>query len=262
MRRRAIPLWSPFSHAGLSFWLDASDQGTLDLVSGAVQTWRDKSGRDRHVTAPSTAARPAWSATGLASLAPGVTFDGTDDILTRAEAWAYAAGAATHFLVATGGSILTNRFVVSEGNTANDNSTYAPFKSSTTTASTIHSFVNDDAAAANLNNQPATTAGWAATAKVLVRMDTGANMRERSSGTGGVNGTSYTRGTVTLNTFALGARARTTPTAFAAVTIAELLIFTRLLDQREIERVEGYLRHKWGADALVADHPYFGSAPR
>ena len=66
-------------------------------------------------------------------------------------------------------------------------------------------------------------------------------MKGNKNGTGGVNGTNYTRSAaVTLNTFALGARARTTPTAYAAVTIHELILCTGVLSADDIQRAEAY----------------------
>lgn len=77
-----------FSPADLSpqLWLDASDTATLfdatsggsfPGVSGAVARWEDKSGNGYHVTQTDSARRP------LVSASSGLTFDGTNDNLTR-----------------------------------------------------------------------------------------------------------------------------------------------------------------------------------
>lgn len=262
--RQAKPLWTPANLPGLFMWFSASDVPSITIATGVSQ-WSDKSGNGRHVTQGTAANQPAWSAAAVTVNGigiPGVTFDGSNDILTRVAAGLFAAGSATCFLVATAPSIATNRFVVSEGNTADDDSQYAPFKSSTTTASTVHSLVNDDGATANLNNQPATATGWAATPQILTRIDSGSNMKERKNGTGGVNGTNYTRGTVTLNTFALGARARTTPTGYAAVTIHELILCTGVLSADNIQRTESYLATRVAPVALdPTDNGYWSYPP-
>lgn len=41
-------------------WLDANDESTFTLVSGEVDEWRDKSGNNKHFTAPSSSNRPIY----------------------------------------------------------------------------------------------------------------------------------------------------------------------------------------------------------
>ena len=44
--------------------------------------------------------------------------------------------------------------------------------------------------------------------------------------------------------------------------LGELLIFNTALSDSDIQKIEGYLAHKWGrTSALPNDHPYKNSAP-
>ncbi|MBI2299879.1 MAG: hypothetical protein HYU66_13210, partial [Armatimonadetes bacterium] len=51
-------LQSPAELPGLALWLDAADPGALAFDGARVREWRDKSGRGRHLAAPTEAARP------------------------------------------------------------------------------------------------------------------------------------------------------------------------------------------------------------
>jgi hypothetical protein len=60
--------------ADLHAWYDASDAATITESSGLVSQWNDKSGNAFHLTQPTSARRPIYSATGLGGAQPAVTF--------------------------------------------------------------------------------------------------------------------------------------------------------------------------------------------
>lgn len=72
-----VPIGSPLELANLWGWYDASDAGSVTLVSGNVSQWSDKGPLLNHVVQTDPPARPVYSATGLAGTQPGLTFDGT-----------------------------------------------------------------------------------------------------------------------------------------------------------------------------------------
>ena len=86
------PLFDPSGVAGLRWWLDASDVGTIQSSDGRVERWIDKSGRTLETTngtvrfdatALVESQRPHWiqdPGTGL----PAVRFDGEHHLLTFA----------------------------------------------------------------------------------------------------------------------------------------------------------------------------------
>jgi hypothetical protein len=52
--------FAPTDITGLTVWLDAQDESTIDLVTGDVQEWRDKSGNANHATAATAGVRPTY----------------------------------------------------------------------------------------------------------------------------------------------------------------------------------------------------------
>jgi hypothetical protein len=252
--------WTPESYAELSLWLDASALATLTLASGAVAAWADRSPANHGLAQGTSGARPAWSAAAGGTSLPGVTFDGTDDHLRLDEAWMYAAGSCTVLAVVTSASPATTRALITEGSTASATPTYGPLRTQGATASTAVSLITTDAASNVLGNSPTGTSSFASTPQLLVRHDSGTNMRARRNGALG-NNTAYTRATTTLNTFCLGARAKATPDAFFIGTVHEVVAVSPCLaSDSAIELFEGYLAWKWGV-ALPSGHEYAGATP-
>lgn len=60
-------LWSP-TLINPSLWLDASDLSTLSVVGSGVDSWRDKSGNNRHLSQSTSARRPTFNFSGLNGL--------------------------------------------------------------------------------------------------------------------------------------------------------------------------------------------------
>ena len=253
--------WAPVQAPGLSLWLDASLASTLTLDTAAVAAWADRSAGNHGVSQATVAAQLAWSATAGGTSLPGVTFDGTDDFLSHPAAWLYAAGAATVAIVATYPSPATTRYIVSEGITASTTQEYGIVRTNPSVAASGVSRIITDAGATVLSNVPTAGSSWQSVPQVLLRVDTGANVAAYRNGTLG-NNSSYTRATTTLDTFALGARARATPDNFAAVTLHEVLAWSRALEAAEVDQVNGYLAWRWGQQAnLPSNHPYKLAAP-
>lgn len=95
LRRRGgvAPAWTPADLAGLSFWAEAraadlwQDAAKTTAVTTATNPARVLVAREPvvDIVAPSDAARPTWTDTGLGG-GPGLIFDKTDDYLRSATA--------------------------------------------------------------------------------------------------------------------------------------------------------------------------------
>ena len=72
--------WTPASIDGLALWLDASDESTITLSSGAVSQWNDKSGNARHATQGTSDDRPVVQVAAINGR-NALRFDGTNDFL-------------------------------------------------------------------------------------------------------------------------------------------------------------------------------------
>jgi hypothetical protein len=76
-----INAWDPTDiGASLALWLDANDSSTLTMSGTSVSQWRDKSGNGCHANQATFTAQPTYSSTAFFSR-PGITFDGSDDIM-------------------------------------------------------------------------------------------------------------------------------------------------------------------------------------
>jgi hypothetical protein len=69
------PLWTP-AQLTTALWLDAADTGTITLNGSTVSQWADKSGNSRNFSQATAANQPGYSN-------PNITFDGSNDVLTR-----------------------------------------------------------------------------------------------------------------------------------------------------------------------------------
>lgn len=249
--------FTPQNYAGLRLWLDTMDPRAVGLSSSSVDVLRDKSGFGSDFSAAGDA-RPTWSADGLATGKPGVTFDGTDDVLTRAEAFMYAAGAGGLFVVCKAPSVGTQRSLISEGSTSSTTPTINWLRSGAT-ATDARTLWTDDAGSNMLANTPTTSNAFTSAPTQISRVDTGTSMLSRSNGTQN-SSPNYTRATTTLNTTAIGAQARATPAAFWAGTVSEVIFVGRAMVRREYELFEGYLCWRWGI-TMTAGAPWASVAP-
>jgi hypothetical protein len=67
--------------ASLLAWWDARDATTITETSGAVSQWDDNSSNEYHLVQGTGSAQPIYSATSFFGSTPGITFDGSDDVM-------------------------------------------------------------------------------------------------------------------------------------------------------------------------------------
>lgn len=76
--RPTATVFNPLSIAGLEGWWDAADASTVTIATG-VSEWRDKSGNDRHASQGTGNNQPDY--TGTLNGRSVITFDGSNDSL-------------------------------------------------------------------------------------------------------------------------------------------------------------------------------------
>lgn len=240
--------WTP-AEITTALWLDAADSSTVTTVSGAVSQWDDKSGNGRDFAQNTTSLRPILTTNGLGGL-PIITFDGTNDYLSSAT---------------TTGSSTATVAIVWKLNQLVQNERIYDIKTGfgglqllrdnlTSTICTKSSFYQSGL----VSDQWFTTA--LSTELTIQRFDTNSTLFNRNgsviTGTTGLN--VGEAGSVST----IGARADLASTTYLDGSIAELVVVNGISSVIEVQKLEGYLAHKWGLTAnLPAGHPYKSAAP-
>jgi hypothetical protein len=238
-------IWNP-SMITTALWLDAADESTVTTVGGAVSQWNDKSGNGRN--AAESFNRPAFTANGLNSKNV-VTFDGVNDrlIINSSFLESYP------FLIAC---------VVKENN--------GGFGGVITT----HGNTLDNSPALKINSSRKyqfDSGGPSPVIGILESVSTGAAWslvcgRSISSNDHALffNGSAEQTSSIALtisgaapSTYLGTYRALANDTNFAAFNLAELIVLSSGVTDAVLEKIDGYLAHKWGLTAnLPNDHPY------
>ena len=270
---RVVP-WTP-ANITTALWLDASDASTVTTVSGAVSQWNDKSGNARHATQGTAANRPTYTSAGQNGLNV-LTLDGSNDsmalgsnlALGTAHTVVIAAKNSATITTATSGQMLLS------GGSYVDSSTSewlfgAGSLTGNLTDERLFSLVvadfggnaevfgrgktNADVSGGLIVSESFTTAGNAFTGRLNGSADYAA-----ASSAGGFSSTS-TR----YPTFTRGIGYRFSNAAnYWNGQVWEIVLATSELSLSNIERIEGYLAHKWGlTGSLPAGHPYKTTAP-
>ena len=229
-----------------SLWLDAADTSTnsIQLGSGNVQVWKDKSGNGNDANQSAGGSRPSPVANGLNGLQV-LSFDGTADHL------------------------VSTTFVLE-----NAHSIYAVAKSDTNGFDRILNGSTDGYyffGNGNGNNNFATlygTGGWQSTGtgtntpaqsveahSILVAVSDGTNVIPYHNGTAQDSRSSNMGGAAPAG-ITIGKHA-TASSQYWNGHIAEIIIFNKNHSNTEREKVEGYLAQKWGLTSdLPATHPH------
>ncbi len=258
--------WTP-ADLTIAAWYDASDAVSIASVTGFVFQWNDKSGNGKHLSQATATAQPMTELMTIGGK-NAIAFDGSSDFL----------------FTSTGlGSEISSLFIVMQSDLGLNSasaarlpiSTYGDAVStgiglgSSTGALTneVLSVFDEDEGGVYVDRQAAsnstlpsidTTAhvySFALNTDWHIGLDGSANLRDLSSG--------VRHAFKFANSFAVGAGARTAPTAgYFDGGIAEVLCVSSALSLSDRQKVEGYLAHKWGlVSKLPVGHPYKVSAP-
>ena len=255
--------WSPLAIAP-ALWLDAADPATIILATG-VGEWRDKSGNGRHFTQPTPASQPAYSASSFFGQ-PGLTFDGTNDIMhltginpiianqTHGVYWVFrrlgnGVGNDAYRPViglrhVNGTSDIGALHYVKNGNLLG--ASYPYFFS----PGTFSYDLSSGNAYGNAEGHVMAFQANATTAATGWQVHRNGTLEGTTSGIATPN--------ASVDGYTLGAQIN--PLRYSNVIVAEVILVVNT-DQATRQRIEGYLAWKWGMTAnLPAGHP-FKSAP-
>jgi hypothetical protein len=235
-----LALWTPASVAGGTLlWLDAADASTITLTSGAVSEWRDRGTSARHAVQATPAGRPTAPAAALNSRTV-IRFDGTDDhmIAPLSKAQVGSTFALVHVSRPSANQSTKGLLQIADGL-----SHWTPFVLQQVSGTTMRHYVD--------RNYRLTETIAVGQAGISALSYDGSAWRSRRDGTessvyAGPIGTDPGATTYLGNGY----------NGYFAGDIAEVVVVPTA-DPATIQRVEGYLAHKWGTAAtLPAGHPY------
>lgn len=247
-------LWTP-AQLTTALWLDAADTSTITESGGAVSQWDDKSGNSRHVTQSTPSRQPAYSATGLNSK-PTIDFDGSDDFLKNATF--QPAGAVSCFLVFNRDSV-GGIFI----NTQRTNGIFeinggfgGGYRNITFTATgAINPSLGFDIASGGANQNAILGVQYDGSGSTSADFVARLNGSNQSIVNGGALGFANETG------FTIGGRV-VQNLGFYDGRVSELIFTNSQLTLSDVQKIEGYLAHKWGLTAnLPANHPYKTAVP-
>lgn len=217
-------------------WYDFGDAATI-TGSPNVTAVTDKSTNARDLTGTNN---PQWDGS-------KITFNGTNNYLSRTDAFMYANGNCEIHVVmqSDGGGV--NKSLVGEGSSASTNPIYQTILTSQVSATDndVFGFIRTDAPSTTFaNNLGMGVAAFDNVKKLVSWIDTGAEITTLIDGVEGTTPRLYTRsGVLTLNRFAIGALLRATAGNFYAGDTWEIVI-TKFLTDTQRNDLMSYLGTK------------------
>lgn len=230
----AAALWTP-AQLTTALWLDAADAATITQSSGLVSQWSDKSSNSRHATQSTGSLQPSYVSAAL---------NGQNALLFSANYLNIAAfGTATYsWFVALGQNTATLRSVFGSSDS------YVPI-GRVDTANTILRInnVNNPAGAYQIYNGESTQT-------VVQRTDCHTKLGQSTGVIAGYVNIPVISATINLG-FATNSYGHNG-------YMGEVIVVNGTPSLSDIQKIQGYLAHKWGLTAILpADHPYKSAAP-
>jgi len=246
-------LWTP-SQLTTQMWFDASDADTITIGTG-VQQWDDKSGFERHVTQNSSTVQPIYDPTGFNGM-PTLNFRSPPSQSNKGDSiWRDVTGDnmpvddITVFAVVNDLSNDTSNWIMA-----------APLNNGSNEIR-LHLGLNGPRVD-NDGTGDSDSNGVLLRDKQQLMYEVSTNSKVRQNGVQ-VSGTStaYTPYSFKSN-IVIGARSQTNGHSGLNGDLSEIIYISGTLTTDEIERIEGYLAHKWGIeDRLPYSHQYKHNAP-
>ena len=243
-------MWAPSKlHNSLLLWLDAKDANTVTQISSKVSQWNDKSGNARHVTQTSVASRPAYSSStygSCISYATGNRLNIPSGAITALSPETFVIVGLCNF----GTSGVATRYAYYNGKIGNP----------TGLGQQIQVYSNDtlimyDAYDGDSNKYLSTSPVNVSQNSVFSFFHNGTSLIKRQYG-------AQFDSDVTAGTYnPAGANVNAIGYQLFDGKIYSLIVanYTSALD---VQRLEGYICHRYGAQALLAsDHPYRNVSP-
>lgn len=244
MSWRITPSFTQWTPALIStaLWLDAADASTITESGGAVSQWNDKSGNGRNVAQSTAANRPTYATN-------KIVFDGTDLLDVPV---AIGTASQNGFIFACVASSASS----DAGLIGQDNADVSFWR-----IRGVNQLRDPGGAGAPYSN----TFGIASNAVSIVTWIQANNFIQSRA-----NGTPVTTLTPSATSFQyltasvkIGRRSvEAASGSFGSKDVYELICISSLSTLVAIEKLEGYLAHKWGLTAnLPANHPYKVNPP-
>ena len=239
----------------LEVWLDAADHSTIfedanfnTSATTSVGGWKDKSGKNRHITQSNQAYKPSLNAKSIGLNGSQYLFNTSPFMHDR--------GSIEVFVVASGNTQSDKR-IISEGSSSNNNPVYAFQTTNQDPHNRLAVFFRNSANSV-MQSQSALSSDVAmdGSFKILNWKDTGSQIMARVNG-GNPGSASYTRsGTMGTDRFCVGGVLRSSFASGFTGNIKEIIILSPTTDS-ERQKLEGYLAHKWGlTTSLPITHPF------
>lgn len=216
-------------------WLDAKDSSTITATANAVSAWADKSGAGNNVTGSN---KPTYSATSLGGALPGITGNGSSNVLSCAGTIIPSNSDWTLSMVCSANAISGNSILAGFGNVA--------IQAQQATAGRLRIFNSSELVEVNqdmVQSTPyyITMVYRAANTGAIDLYINGLIVGTLASGT-----YNFTSGTFTLFSALAGA-------VFGNCTISEVIVYTVALSPANINKIHAYLSAKW---AFAANPSY------
>ena len=243
-----------------ALWLDAADSSSVIITSGAVSQWNDKSGNGRHAQQSSSSNRPTYTTAGQNNLGT-IVFDNTSlakyldiattEIITRGNSnfgifAAYKARVAASGYGTLFGNYPSGLFALYFGGIPVAHAQYlVPW------GIYIDGYIDADLGSYTQNKN-----------YLISATRTSGQISGRTDGTQKqtVGSSSSFYSTPVPTNWKIGVSTNNTESAF--MDLYELICINGTVDFVTVEKIEGYLAHKWNLTAsLPNDHPYKNSAP-
>ncbi|MDA9110479.1 DUF2341 domain-containing protein, partial [bacterium] len=234
-KRHAISNTTPLND--LSLWLDAADLSTVQLGSGSVQTWNDKSGNAAHVSQATGGNRPSLVYGGQNGLTT-IRFDGSNDYL-RSTSFSVGQPFSVYAVVKTTGT--SGRGYLFDGVTDNNQRSLLALHES----GQIKTWAGNWASS-NLS----TPTGFATVSAVFNSSSSQISLDGKVVSSLNPNTRNLTNG------ITIGANYQAN-NDFLKGDIAELFIINHASSDTDRQELEAYLAQKWGLTDKLPSHHNF-----
>lgn len=230
-----MALWTP-SEITTTAWYDADDAATITESVGDVSQWDDKSGNDYHLTQATSLNQPLTGSAKIGTLNT-ISFDGVDHYMNSSPP---RNATESMFCVVETSDRSLGIFVF----TTSGNRQYK-YSFGGTDFIIYNGTVGPRVTNGLTNNVPALVTAILNGASSYVDIDGGTKTASGDPGSSTVSGLSVGSG---------GNR--------AVFDIGELVLIGSVADSDTVDKIEGYLAHKWGLEGnLPGGHPYKSEAP-
>jgi len=245
-----IGTWVPTNlSTNLLLWLDAQTEGSIVQIDSKVSQWSDLSGNDRHVTQTSASARPTYSSDlyGLCiSYAAGNGLNIPSGAITALSPETFVIVGLCNF----GTSGVASRYVYYNGRVSG----------TVGSGQIVQAYSNDilymyDSYDRNINKYTGTNALNVSQNSIFAMYHDGTNIEKRQYGAefdSDVTSGTYNPASVYVNQIGYS--------NFNGKIYS--FIIANYTSAADVEKLEGYICHRYGAQALLdASHPYKSVAP-